>query len=136
MVATAGLALVLALPGVAQAAPGDLDTSFSFDGKVTTDFGGVGDEAHAVAVQADGKIIAAGIGPAGFTGFALARYNTNGSLDTSFSGDGKVTTDFEGDDDWAYAVALQADGKIVAAGHKNGDFALARYEGGSGARIG
>lgn len=132
MVATAGLALVLALPGVAQAAPGDLDTSFSFDGKVTTDFGGVGDEAHAVAVQLDGRIVAAGRTR---TDFALARYNVDGSLDTSFSGDGRVTTGF-GTSETARGVALQADGKIVAAGHKNGDFALARYEGGSGARIG
>ena len=47
--------------------------------------------------------------------FALARYNPNGSLDPSFSGDGKQTTDF-GAGDWAKGVALQGDGKIVAVG--------------------
>ena len=47
--------------------------------------------------------------------FALARYNPNGSLDTSFSGDGKQTTDF-GDGDVANGVAIQGDGKIVAVG--------------------
>jgi hypothetical protein len=68
---------------------------------------------------------------AGFQDFALARYNSNGSLDTTFSGDGKVTTDFAGSFDEAYAVAIQGDGKIVAAGLAEvsgfGDFALARY---------
>ena len=61
--------------------------------------------------------------------FALARYNANGTLDTSLSGDGKQTTDFGGADG-ARGVALQGDGKIVAVGHSGGDFALARYLGG------
>jgi len=80
-------------------------------------------------IQPDGKIIVAG-GSSGFPGsdFALARYKPNGSLDATFSGDGKQTTDF-GSADAANAVALQADGKIVAAGRGagEGDFALARY---------
>ncbi len=63
--------------------------------------------------------------------FATARYNPNGSLDTSFSGDGMQTTDFGGDD-LANDVAIQANGKIVAAGIATGgatgnDFALTRY---------
>ena len=110
---------------------GSLDTSFSGDGKQTTDFGGFGQVAAGVALQGDGKIVVAGNG--GSTGnsvdFALARYNTDGSLDTSFSGDGKQKTDF-GDFDVATGVALQADGKIVAVGVTRaggGDFALARY---------
>ncbi|HXF00296.1 MAG TPA: hypothetical protein VN458_08105 [Solirubrobacterales bacterium] len=108
---------------------GSLDTSFSGDGKKTTDFAGAGDDrAGGVALQGDGKIVAVG---GGGGDFELARYNTDGSLDTSFSGDGLQTTDFGGAYDSASAVALQGDGKIVAVGgHDSGgnrDFALVRY---------
>src|SRR5215208_3932336 len=92
---------------------GSLDASFSGDGKQTTDFGGF-DEATGVALQGDGKIVV--VGQTALSDFALARYNPNGSLDTSFSGDGKETTDFGGVDDGAGGVALQEDGKIIAAG--------------------
>jgi uncharacterized delta-60 repeat protein len=105
---------------------GSLDTSFSGDGRQTTDFVGF-DEARAVAIQASGKIVAVGTGRGSSSSppaFALARYNTNGSLDTSFSGDGKQTTGFGST---ANGVALQGDGKIVAAGHAGSDFGLARY---------
>ena len=110
---------------------GSLDPSFSGDGKQTTDFGG-GDGASGVAIQADGKIVAVGETVRGSgRSFALARYNPNGSLDPSFSGDGRQTTDFPGDSDEADDVAIQADGKIVAAGIGDaGTFALARYLGG------
>ena len=119
---------------------GTLDTSFDGDGgngngKVITDFGG-GDVANAVAIQADGKIVVAGYTsvPDSYN-FALARYNTNGTLDTSFDGDsgngnGKVITGFGGNE-WATAVAIQPNGKIVAAGMTNrpdsANFAVARY---------
>ena len=116
---------------------GSLDTSFSGDGKQTTDFGtpevSVADDAHAVAIESGGKIVVAGsTGTLTATNFALARYNPNGSLDTSFSGDGKQITGFgAGTNDRANGVALQADGKIVAAGSTSSfggsDFALARY---------
>jgi uncharacterized delta-60 repeat protein len=113
---------------------GSLDTTFSGDGLVTTDFAGSFDQVYAVAIQANGKILAAGCVRCfgGTDDFALARYNTDGSLDTTFSGDGKVTTDFAGGTDQAYAVAIQANGRIVAAGTAfvsgtNLDFALARY---------
>ena len=80
-----------------------------------------------MAIHADGKIVAAGYVLIGsLFDFGLARYNTDGSLDTTFDGDGKVTTDF-GDSEDARGVAIQADGKIVAAGSTLGDFALARY---------
>ena len=49
--------------------------------------------------------------------FALVRYNTDGSLDTTFDGDGKVTTDIGSGHDRAFSVAIQSDGKIVAAGY-------------------
>src|SRR3954467_15345076 len=97
------LALNLALS--AFAAPGDLDTNFGTGGKVITDFFGTSDSAYAVAIQSDGKIVAAGInddGPSNRLDFALSRYSSNGSLDLSFDTDGKVTTDFFGGDDGAY----------------------------------
>jgi uncharacterized delta-60 repeat protein len=117
-------------------ANGTLDKRFSGDGRQTTTFGGF-DSARGVAIQGDSRIVAVGISAAGSLqtrDFAVARYNTNGSLDTSFSGDGKQTTDFGGDDE-ANGVALEGDGRIVAAGSGLGtdgssDFALARYMGG------
>ncbi len=128
----AGLALPLALPGVAQAASGALDGTFGTGGKVTTDFAGDMDEAHGVVVQADGKFVAAGVAKTSRSqDFALARYNPDGTLDGTFGTGGKVTTDFNGGDDAAFAVVLQPDGKIVAAGvaktSRSQDFALARY---------
>jgi uncharacterized delta-60 repeat protein len=70
---------------------GSLDPSFSGDGKVITGFGWTSSEAHSLIINSNGKILA--VGAAG-SFFALARYNSNGSLDTSFGGDGKVGTDF------------------------------------------
>jgi uncharacterized delta-60 repeat protein len=116
---------------------GTLDTSFSGDGKQTTSFGGQSDIATGVAIQEDGRIVVAGHsftgGPA-LRDFALARYNPDGSLDTTFSGDGKQTLDL-GSNDIAEGVALQSDGKIVLAGHQDPSlnatkFAIARFDGG------
>ncbi len=112
-------------------ANGSHDPSFSDDGLVKTDIQGSGDNAFAVAVQADGKIVVAGRGSNGVTDFfALARYNTDGSLDPSFDGDGKLATGVGGIS-LAYALAIQPDGKIVAGGitsnGTNFDFALVRY---------
>jgi uncharacterized delta-60 repeat protein len=113
---------------------GSLDKSFGSGGLVTTDFGSAYDGASAVTLQRDGKIVAAGEGreDSSYIDFALARYNSDGTLDASFGSDGKVTTDLG--EDWAGSVgdvAIQRDGKIVAAGgrHTGGqyDFALARY---------
>jgi uncharacterized delta-60 repeat protein len=108
---------------------GTLDTSFSGDGYVVTDF--AADSAgQSVKVQADGRILVGGFSNGDF---ALVRYNSNGTLDTTFSGDGKVTTDF-GDYEAINSIVIQSDGKIVAAGLSGddmfmtiGDVALARY---------
>jgi uncharacterized delta-60 repeat protein len=116
---------------------GTLDGTFGSGGKVATNFGGTNEAARDVALQPDGKIVATG--RSGTTGgsqdFALARYNPDGSLDSSFGTGGKVTTDFAGNDDAALALALQPDEKIVAAGTvltaRGEDFALARYQGGA-----
>ena len=95
----AAVLLALVLPTApSQASPGDLDPAFSGDGVLTTPVapGANGDaiSASGVAVQPDGKIVTAGRADMGATGqdFALARYNADGSLDLSFSGDGIQTT--------------------------------------------
>jgi uncharacterized delta-60 repeat protein len=105
---------------------GSLDTSFGDgDGNVTTDFGdNIDVTGKSVVVQSDGKIIVAGYGG---NDFALARYNSDGTLDTTFSDDGKTTTDFNSSFDYADSIALQSDGKIIVAGYGGNDFALARY---------
>jgi uncharacterized delta-60 repeat protein/uncharacterized repeat protein (TIGR01451 family) len=120
----------LAAPGAA--APGDLDPTFDGDGQVTTDFVGGADESRAVAIQADGKIVAVGeMTGFGAEDYGVVRYRTDGSLDPTFDGDGKLTTDFSGSPNAANAVAVQADGKIVVGGgisqFVGSDFTLARY---------
>ena len=117
-------------------ANGSLDNTFDGDGKLTTDFGSADDWAWRVAIQGDGKIVVAGGFYQESTGsdFALARYNSDGSLDNTFDGDGKLTTDFGSVDEDCTGLALQVDGKIVVAGYSNQgstgyDFAIARYHG-------
>ena len=114
------------------AADGDLDTTFDSDGKVTTAIGSGTDRAFSVAIQSDGKIVVAGLSNNGSNDdFALVRYNTDGTLDTNFDSDGKVTTAIGSGNEQALSVAIQSDGKIVAAGRSsngsNDDFALVRY---------
>ena len=114
-------------------ADGTLDTTFDVDGKVVTSFSSSSDYGYAVVIQPDGRIVVAGSAnlPTSFSDFILARYNADGSLDQSFDGDGKVSTDISGTNDGASALALQTDGKIVAAGGVllggQGNFALVRY---------
>ena len=103
---------------------GSIDTSFSSDGKLVTDFAGSDDHGSSVTVQLDGKILVAGSSDGDF---ALARYNSDGLLDTSFSYDGRDTTNFGGSDDSCNNVTMQADGKILVTGSSGGDFAVARY---------
>jgi uncharacterized delta-60 repeat protein len=128
-----GVALILSWTGVAvlaggaRAAAGDLDPTFDQDGKVTTNFSAGPDAARAVALQVDGKLVAAGRSGSANGKFALGRYDPSGSLDLTFDGDGKVTTDFTEGFDGAGGVAIQENDKIVVAGGANGRFALARY---------
>ncbi len=102
-------------------ANGTIDSAFGINGLCYTDFG-YEDVANALTLQADGKIIAAGISENPITSnvakIVLARYKTNGSIDKSFGNKGKVITQFP-DDPYAAAnaVALQSDGKIIAVGY-------------------
>ena len=115
-------------------ADGSLDTSFGAGGLIHTDFGSTNDEAYAMAIQSDGKIVVVGHTrtDSGFFDFAVARYNADGSLDTTFGAghNGKMVLDFGGDFDQATAVAVQSDGKIVVSGtatiNFNAEFALLR----------
>src|SRR5688500_8370509 len=88
------------------AQPGKLDSSFGINGIATND----SVLYFSTALQGDGKIVAAGSAD---NNFAVARFNVDGTLDSSFSGDGLQITDFGG---FASSVAIQSDGKIVAAG--------------------
>jgi len=129
------IALAIALAPTlahAQTGSGTLDASFGTGGKVTTDFAGASDGAGSVAVQPDGKPVAAGAASInGQFDYALARYNSDGSLDTSFGTDGRVTTDFGSPWETASSLAIQGDGKIVVAGFTElgqfAAFAVARY---------
>jgi uncharacterized delta-60 repeat protein len=121
---------------VARYTPGGaLDGSFGSGGVVRTQ-AGRGTSASGVAIQPDGKIVAAGVraSETGVAGsFMLVRYQADGSADRSFDGDGVVFTDF-GLGGGAHALAIQPDGKLVAAGsapigdpRNSGEFAIARY---------
>lgn len=143
--ALAASALVLALAAAtALAAAGQLDTSFAGDGKRLTMFGNGSDNAGDLAIQPDGRIVVAGYSDQNPDesindyDFAVARYRSNGSLDTSFSGDGKRTAPVGASTDTGSGVAIQADGKIVVAGSSfqgagtANDFAVARFKPGGG----
>ncbi|TNC99977.1 MAG: FG-GAP repeat-containing protein [Rhodocyclaceae bacterium] len=108
-------------------ADGTLDTGFDGDGKLTTVIGTELDNGYSVTVQPDGKILVAGESWSGDADFALVRYMADGSLDTGFSGDGMLVTDFAGGNDFANCSVLQPDGKILVAGHNSNEFAVVRY---------
>ena len=111
---------------------GSLDNTFDGDGRLTTVVGTSNSRANSIAIQPDGKIVVAGVARNSNNDFALARYNTNGSLDVTFDGDGIVTTAIGTSADEANSIVIQTDGKIVVAGSSfiggsTWDFALARY---------
>jgi uncharacterized delta-60 repeat protein len=138
-----GTLAVLLLVGLVSAAslpstqaspptPGDLDTSFATGGIVTTPIDSGNDWARGVAIQNDGRIVAAGWTHSGSDhDFAVLRYTVSGTLDTSFGTTGVVTTPIGPGRDAARCVAIQPDGKIVVAGRAHSgsdyDFAVVRY---------
>ncbi|MDZ8089585.1 MAG: putative Ig domain-containing protein, partial [Nostoc sp. DedQUE12b] len=101
---------------------GSLDTSFGTAGTVINNLGST-DIAYSVSVQDDGKILVAGVSN---NNFAVVRYDSNGSLDTSFGTAGTVINNLGGTD-IAYSVSVQANGKIIVAGSSKNNFALVRY---------
>ncbi|MBI3648890.1 MAG: hypothetical protein HY240_09105 [Actinobacteria bacterium] len=112
---------------------GSLDTTFGSSGSVKTDVGAGSDAANAVAIQGNGKIVAAGRSNNGTDrDFALVRYTTDGSIDTSYGTGGIQTTAIGPADDEIQAIALDGSGDVVAAGYSDSgvdlDFALARYD--------
>ncbi len=116
---------------------GTIDTSFGVAGKVRTDFGDHNfDQARSAVLQRDGKIVAAGFAIShngGVENFAVARYDSNGVLDPSFSDDGMTQIDFGSCCQSANKVLLQRDGKIITVGYPNSessdsDFVLARLD--------
>ncbi len=114
---------------------GSLDTTFGTGGKVATDIGTGDDIGNSVVIQPDGKIVVAGLSyiDAPIISFAIVRYNSNGSLDTTFGTGGKVTTAMGTTYhiDYGTSVALQPDGKIIVAGYTYpsgvGLFKVVRY---------
>lgn len=118
------------------AQPGSLDPGFGSGGRVLTSIGGKMDQGFAMDIQSDGKIIVAGSSNNGTNDdFALVRYNTDGTLDLSFDGDGKVITPIGLFNESISAIAIQGDGTIVVAGtvanantgYYNANIALVRY---------
>jgi len=114
---------------------GLLDGSFGNGGVVITEVGNNTSKGYSVILQSDGKIIL--VGEAADSNWnddiALVRYNTNGAIDETFGEDGIVVTIGSLGDDGAYAIALQSDGKIIAAGYSENrntlvkEFVVARY---------
>lgn len=109
---------------------GSLDSSFGNEGKVITDLDAGSDGIYALSHQSDGKIVAAGFSNVTNDDFAIARYQTDGMLDASFGQNGRKIIRIGQSIDFANAVAIQTDGKIIAAGgFLNGahyEFALVR----------
>ncbi|HZH35401.1 MAG TPA: LamG-like jellyroll fold domain-containing protein, partial [Pyrinomonadaceae bacterium] len=108
---------------------GSFDTTFGTGGKVQTPIGNGGDFANAVALQSDGKIVAAGytfLNSSG-DGFALARYNQDGTLDGTFGSGGKVLSVIGSSLGSSSSVAVQSDGKIIVSGSASSSKVLARY---------
>jgi uncharacterized delta-60 repeat protein len=116
-----------------------IDNSFGTSGLIRTDFGGVS-AINALKKMPDGKIIAVGYAATTVGGpnyFALARYNSNGTLDTSFgtNRNGKVTTDFSNyySNAYAYSIEIDSSNNLVVVGKattstNRDDIALARYD--------
>lgn len=110
---------------------GNLDATFNTTGYVIQLVGSAS-YGYAVAIQGDGNIIAAGQARVSdVSQFLLFRFNTDGSLDSSFNSTGIVTTIF-GANAIARGLVIQDDGNIVAAGYSDTQVALARYIGSGG----
>jgi uncharacterized delta-60 repeat protein len=127
-VALLAVMVALVVAAAAAAAAGELDPSFGGDGIVTTTIGPGDDFAEALDVLPNGSVVVAG---ASSDDFAVARYEQDGDLDTSFGGDGVVTTQVSPGLDESRSVVAVAGGRALAAGRaftgSSQDFALVRY---------
>ncbi len=130
---TLSIVLCLFINYIYAQSPGDLDSAFGINGKVMTVFGN-GSICYSNLIQNDGKMLAAGVVSQTATGndFSVVRYNTDGSLDTTFGTTGIVTTDIALSNEYANSMVLQTDGKIllcgIVSGSGNSNLALIRYE--------
>jgi uncharacterized delta-60 repeat protein len=119
---TAGTTLDYAL--LRYNADGTLDNTFGTNGIVQTDFDGRDDQANALAIQADGKIVACGTSTVLHVNesadYSVARYNSDGSLDNTFATGGKLIHDYLNKNNYAYAIAISSNGRIVIAGASGG----------------
>ncbi len=111
---------------------GSIDDSYSVYGYTLVGFTGIDDHVNSIAIQSDGKIVVAGDTENGDNiDFMAMRYNTDGTLDTSFNSNGVVASGYTNSDDYAKDVAIQSDGKIVLAGYRdngsNIDVMVSRY---------
>lgn len=107
---------------------GSLDSSFGSNGRLILSLSSGDDEIHGLAMQTDGKILVGGSANINSNGeFAIVRFNSDGSLDTSFGASGKIITPVSNDRDYIQALAVQPDGKIVAAGVGGTAFVVVRY---------
>ena len=115
---------------------GSLDNSFgSPNGYIIQPIGTDDDKGHSLAIQPDGKILLGGsCNNASNIDFCIARFNSNGTLDTYFGTGGKVIQPIgsDPDHDYGYSLAIQPDGKILMGGHcrvvSNDDFCIARFK--------
>ena len=109
-------------------ADGSLDATFSGDGSQIVSLASI-DQAYDVALQADAKIVVVGSSQTGDNAdFMVMRFAADGSLDFTFSGDGRLTQALSGVNDTASAVAIQTDGRILVAGSSGTNYAIARYD--------
>lgn len=117
ILATAAIALALLAPP-ATAAPGDLDPAFGDGGVVLEGTANGADVALGVAVQGDGRIVAAGYAQgSGGTRASVVRYHADGTLDASFGTGGILRVDWGNANSRAHAIAVQPDGRIVVGGY-------------------
>ncbi|MEO8042223.1 MAG: hypothetical protein ABI646_06430, partial [Acidobacteriota bacterium] len=119
---------------VRMTSAGAIDSTFGTGGGVLTPVGTQNDSANSIAIQPDGKIVAAGIANSGsFDEAAFVRYTSNGTPDSSFDSDGKVTYDIRTmNSDIINSVLIQGDGKIIGVGVSGGQYILVRLTTGGG----
>jgi uncharacterized delta-60 repeat protein len=99
---------------------GTLDASFGGDGRATTDLSNSNEQIYDLAIQPNGRIVAAGVAEVGLVPrFAVSRYRQDGSRDPTFSGDGSVRIDVAAGPDTGYGVAIQRDARIVVVGNSS-----------------